>query len=149
VAGLSDKIAGPDPGRAVLLLRLAVAVVYFWFGALKLFPGASPLAPVMAEAYDFLGGREVIRAFIVFVGVWEMVIGLGFLLGRRMRLFIGLILLQLAGAFSPLVLAPETVWRSFPFGLTLAGQYIVKDLVLLAAVLVIWSGIGRFAGTRG
>ncbi|MFW6324936.1 MAG: hypothetical protein ACOC0U_07735, partial [Desulfovibrionales bacterium] len=133
--------------RALMVLRLAIGLDYLWFGSLKLFPGQSPVEPLMRSAYDFLAQWDImpLRVFIVIIGVWEMLIGLGFLVGRYMNIMVVLILLQLAGAFSPIVLAPEEVWKSFPFFLTLSGQYIVKDLVLLGAVFVLWSTSGERA----
>jgi uncharacterized membrane protein YkgB len=131
----------PNSQHLVFLLRTVIGIVYLWFGGLKLFPLQSPVEPLMREAYAFLQewGIMSLGTFIVMVGLWEVLIGIGFLAGRYMNVFIVLILLQLAGAFSPIFLAPEEVWRSFPLTLTLAGQYIVKDLILLAAVYVIWS----------
>ncbi|MFW6235884.1 MAG: DoxX family membrane protein [Desulfovibrionales bacterium] len=127
--------------RALLFLRLAIGLCYLWFGLLKLFPGQSPMEPLMRSAYDFLAQWNImpLRLFILVIGIWEMLIGIGFFVGKYMNILAVLILLQLAGAFSPIVLAPEEVWKSFPFVLTLAGQYIIKDLVLLGAVFVLWS----------
>jgi uncharacterized membrane protein YphA (DoxX/SURF4 family) len=132
------------PARALLFLRIAIGIPYLWFGLLKLFPGQSPVEELMSESYDFLEQWDImpLRAFIFLVGLFEMLIGVGFLVGRYLKVLVVLILLQLAGAFSPVVLAPGEVWRTFPFVLTLNGQYIVKDLVLLAVVYVIWNAAG-------
>mgnify|MGYP001029575715 CR=1 FL=1 len=141
----AETSTAPSPSsyleRSVTLLRIAVGIVYLWFGGLKLIPLLSPVEPLMRTAYDFLEtwGLMSLGTFIFIVGIWEVLIGIGFLIGRYMKVMIVLILLQLGGAFSPIVLAPEEVWTSFPLTLSLAGQYIVKDLILLAAVFVIWS----------
>ena len=66
-----------------------------------------------------------------------MVIGLGLIAGRPLRLTLLLLFLQLPGTALPLLVLPEAVWTSFPFGLTLEGQYIVKNLVLIGAGLVL------------
>lgn len=121
----------------VPLLRISIGVVFFWFGALKLIPGASPAEPLIREALDFLP----MNLFLPFLGLWEMVIGLGFILGKYMRLTILLMMLQMVGAASPLVLYPQAVWVSFPFILTLEGQYIIKNMVLISAALVIGSTV--------
>lgn len=117
----------------IVLLRISIGVVFFWFGALKLFPGASPAAGLIREAITFLPSD----IFIPFLGVWEMVIGLGFITGLFLRVTILLMFLQMIGAVSPLVLAPEAVWDSFPFVLTMEGQYIIKNIVLISAALVV------------
>ncbi len=117
----------------IVLLRISIGVVFFWFGALKLFPDASPATNLIRDSITFLPSD----VFIPFLGIWEMVIGLGFITGRFLRLTILLMMLQMGGAASPLVLNPDAVWRSFPFELTLEGQYIIKNLVLISAALVV------------
>ena len=117
----------------VLLLRVAVGVVFVWFGALKLFPGASPATGLIVSTYPFLPAA----LFVPFVGCWEMVIGLGFVSGRLLRVTVALMYLQMLGAMSPLVLNPGAVFAQPPFVLTLEGQYIVKNVVLLAAAVVV------------
>lgn len=121
----------------VPLLRISIGIVFFWFGALKLIPGASPAEPLIREALYFLP----MDFFLPFLGLWEMVIGLGFILGKFMRVTILLMMLQMVGAASPLVLYPQAVWVSFPFVLTLEGQYIIKNMVLISAALVIGSTV--------
>lgn len=121
---------------SITWLRLSIGLVYIWFGALKLFPGYSPAEPLIRAAYEqftFLPMRE----FIAFIGVWEILIGALFLIGRWPRLTIALMLLQMGGAVSPLVLAPHAVWVNFPHVWTLEGQYIFKDIILIAAALVV------------
>jgi hypothetical protein len=75
--------------------------------------------------------------FLPFLALWEMAIGLGFITGRLMRLTILLLFLQMPGTISPVFLRPDLVFTQFPFGLTLEGQYIVKNLVLISAALVV------------
>lgn len=117
----------------IVLLRISIGVVFLWFGALKLIPDASPATDLIRDSITFLPPD----LFIPFLGLWEMIIGLGFLTGRFLRLTILLMFLQMGGAASPLVLNPDAVWQSFPFKLTLEGQYIIKNMVLISAALVI------------
>lgn len=117
----------------LVFLRISLGIVFFWFGALKLFPGASPAADLIRDSITFLPSD----LFIPFLGVWEMVIGLGFITDRFPRVTLLLMGLQMAGAVSPIVLQPNAVWQTFPFELTLEGQYIVKNVVLIGAALVI------------
>jgi uncharacterized membrane protein YkgB len=129
------------------ILRVSVGIVFFWFGALKLIPGASPAEALIRETLTFLP----MDFFLPVLALWEMVIGLGFITGRYMRLTILLMLLQMMGAASPLVLNPEAVFVRFPFVLTLEGQYIIKNIVLFSAVLVIGATVrgGRLATESG
>ena len=130
---LDQRLTAWMDRHGVLLLRVAVGVVFVWFGALKLVPGASPATGLIVSTYPFLPAR----LFVSFVGCWEVVIGLGFLTGRFLRVIVALMYLQMLGAMSPIALNPAAVFAQPPLVLTLEGQYIVKNLVLLAAAIVI------------
>jgi uncharacterized membrane protein YkgB len=119
--------------HAVTMLRIALGIVFIWFGALKLFPGLSPAEDLVKATVTFLPGH----LFVPFLGVWEVAIGIGFVTGRALRLAILLLFLQMPGTISPVVLVPDAVFTDFPFGLTLAGQYIVKNMVLICGALVV------------
>jgi uncharacterized membrane protein YkgB len=119
--------------RGITILRVALGLVFVWFGALKLFPGMSPAEDLVRATVPFLPGE----LFLPVLGVWEIAIGMGFLSARALRATILLLFLQMPGTLAPVVLLPERVFTVFPFGLTLEGQYIVKNLVLIAAALVI------------
>jgi hypothetical protein len=75
--------------------------------------------------------------FLPLLAIWEMVIGLGLIFGVFMRLTLLLLFLQMGGTALPLVVLPEAVWTHFPYGLTLEGQYIVKNMVIIGAALVL------------
>lgn len=117
----------------LILLRISIGILFFWFGALKLFPGVSPAEGLIRETLPFLP----MNIFLPLLAIWEMVIGLGFIFGKFIRLTILLMFLQMGGTISPIFLNPEAVWVNFPFVLTLEGQYIFKNLVLLSAAIVI------------
>jgi uncharacterized membrane protein YkgB len=119
--------------RGITILRIALGVVFVWFGALKFVPGLSPAEDLVRATVPFLPGEW----FLPFLGLWEVAIGLGFLTGRALRVTILLLFLQMPGTLAPLVLLPARVFTVMPVGLTLEGQYIVKNLVLIAAALVI------------
>lgn len=122
--------------HSLLLLRVSIGIVFVWFGALKLIPGMSPAEPLIRAAYGFLP-EALMTPFILMIAVLEIVIGLGFISGKFMRATVLLLLAQMAGAMSPIVLAPDRMWASFPFVFTLEGQYVVKDIILISAGLVI------------
>lgn len=76
--------------------------------------------------------------FVPVLALWEMSIGLGLIIGGKfMRLTLLLLFLQMPGTALPLVVLPEAVWTHFPYGLTLEGQYIIKNLVLIGAGIVL------------
>ena len=117
----------------ITLLRVSVGIIYLWFGALKLVPGLSPAEGLIRASITFLP----MGLFIPFLAGLEMVIGLGFITGKFMRVTILIMLGQMLGAASPIILSPDWVFTTFPFALTLEGQYIVKNLVLVSASLVV------------
>jgi uncharacterized membrane protein YkgB len=117
----------------VTLLRISMGIVFFWFGALKLVPDLSPAENLVRETITFLP----MNFFLPFLALWEMTIGLGFITGKFPRPTILLLFLQMPGTISPIFLRPDLVFTHFPYGLTLEGQYIIKNLVLISAALVI------------
>jgi len=122
----------------VLLLRMSLGVVFFWFGALKFFPGLSPAQDLAARTISVLTFGLVPPVISVPVlAVWECVIGLGLISGMFMRGTLLLLFLQMLGTVTPLFLFPAEVFMRFPYAPTLEGQYIIKNLVLVSAGLVI------------
>jgi uncharacterized membrane protein YkgB len=118
------------------LLSVSMGLVFVWFGALKLQSGVSPAEPLIRDTLDFLPG-SLIDPLIMLLAVWEVAIGIGFLSGKAGRVVLIMLLLQMAGAMSPLILAPERLWETFPLVWTLEGQYVFKDIILISAGLVI------------
>jgi uncharacterized membrane protein YkgB len=71
------------------------------------------------------------------LAIWEVAIGVGLLAGRWMRVTLGLLFVQMLGTITPLVLFPAETWVTFPLVPTLEGQYIIKNVVLVAAAIVL------------
>jgi hypothetical protein len=76
-------------------------------------------------------------AALVVLAVWEVSIGLGLLTGKLLRVTLLLLWVQMLGTLTPLFLFPGETFRVFPFAPTLEGQYIIKNLVLIAAAIVV------------
>jgi len=122
----------------LLLLRISLGIVFFWFGFLKFFPGLSPaqdLATRTIETLSFGLIRPEVSIYIL--AVWECLIGLGLLIGRYMRVTLLLLFVQMLGTVSPVLLFPAEVFTRIPYAPTLEGQYIIKNLVLVSAALVL------------
>jgi len=126
---------------SLIILRIGMGVVFVWFGTLKLFPGLSPAEELVRNTIYFFDPDF----FLPILAAWEVVIGIGLLLGlftnKFQRLTILLLFLQMLGAASPLVLLPEACWKDFHFVLTLEGQYIIKNLVIIGSALVLGSTV--------
>ena len=131
--GIDRRLTAWMDRHGVRLLQVAVGVIFVWFGALKMVPGASPATELIVSTFPTLPPR----LFLPFLGAWEVIIGLGYLSGRWLRVTVALMFAQMLGAMSPVVLNPAAIFERAPFVLTLEGQYVVKNLVLLAAAIVI------------
>jgi len=121
----------------LVMMRVALGVIFFWFGALKLFPGLSPAEELVRSTIFFIDPN----LFQPLLAVWEMAIGLGLMTGLFMRVTLLLLFLQMPGTALPIFIMPEAVFTLFPFGLTIEGQYIVKNLALITAAIVLGSTV--------
>ncbi len=117
----------------LLILRVCLGIIFLWFGVLKFFKGLSPAEDLVRNTIYFMDPD----IFIPILALWESIIGLGLITGKYMRLTLLLLFLQMPGTALPLIILPEKVWTIFPYGLTLEGQYIIKNLVLISAGLVL------------
>ena len=115
-------------------LRISLGIIFIWFGALKPF-GDSPAVDVITKTVYWFDPD----IFIPILGVWEMAIGLCLLYAPFIRAGLFLLALQMPGTFLPLIILPEVCFIDIPFNLTLEGQYIVKNLVLIGAAIVVGS----------
>jgi uncharacterized membrane protein YphA (DoxX/SURF4 family) len=113
-------------------LRISLGIVFIWFGVLKVF-GDSPANDLITKTVYWFNPD----VFIPILGIWEAAIGLCLLVPSFIRVGLFLLALQMPGTFLPLVLLPEVCFVSIPFNLTLEGQYIVKNLVLIGAAMAV------------
>jgi uncharacterized membrane protein YphA (DoxX/SURF4 family) len=124
--------------HAVLYLRLSLGLVFLWFGALKLIPGTSPAEELAGRTIQLLTvGLVKPDLSLPALAIWECLIGLGLLSGVWLRITLLLLVTQMAGTIAPLVLFPSETFQQFPVVPSLEGQYIIKNLVLISAALVI------------
>lgn len=122
----------------ILLLRVSLGVVFLWFGALKFFPGLSPAENLAARTISKLTlGYLAPQTAVFILAIWESLIGIGLLFGLYLRATLFLLWVQMLGTITPLFLFPAEVFHVFPFAPTLEGQYIIKNIVLVSAGLVI------------
>jgi uncharacterized membrane protein YphA (DoxX/SURF4 family) len=132
------RITGWMADHGLLLLRIALGVVFFWFGVLKLIPDASPAEALAGQTIERLTGGLVPAATAVPVlALWEVAIGLGLFIGRGMRVTLLLLFVQMLGTITPLFLFPGETFSQFPWAPTLEGQYIIKNVVIVSAAIVL------------
>ncbi len=143
---VDDRVSRFMRRHGVRLLRYAIGVVFVWFGALKLVPGLSPAEALVKATVPFVDPD----AFYPVLAVWEILIGAMLLVRPLARGALLLLALQMPGTFLPFLVLPAVCFSVWPFtspldafALTLEGQYIVKNVVLIAAGLVVGGTVRR------
>lgn len=116
-----------------LSLRVSLGIIFLWFGALKIF-GISPVAELVQRTYYFLPSQWL----VVTLGEVEVLIGACLISGILLRVALGLLWIQMAGTFLSFFLAPQLFFmQGNIFLLTMEGEFIIKNLVLISAGIVI------------
>lgn len=124
--------------KGIVLLRISIGIIFFWFGFQKFFPGVSIAEDIATRTIDVLSFGIVQAPFSMpILATWETIIGLGFIFGKYLRFIIPLLFAQMAGAVFPLFVFPEETFYLVPFVPTLEGQYILKNIVFITAAMVV------------
>jgi uncharacterized membrane protein YkgB len=124
--------------KGIFLLRISIGIIFLWFGVLKFFPGLSPAEGLAIDTIRLLTFGFATDAVIIYgLASWETLIGLGLVLNKFMRETLLLLYLQMIGTLSPIFLFPDEVFAQFPYALTMEGQYIFKNLVVISAGIVL------------
>lgn len=119
------------------LARMAIFIIYFWFGFLKLL-GVSPATPLVQALFEKTIHFMPFATFYTLFTIFEMAIGLIFLVRGLERLAILLIGLHIITTIMPLIFLPHITWQSFLVP-TLEGQYIIKNVLIAAIAVVVGS----------
>jgi len=121
----------------VLFLRVSLGLTFIWFGALKVFD-VSPVAQLVSGTVYWVPPAF----FVPFLGMWEILVGLGLISGRFLRITLLFFLMQMAGTFLVLLVKPDVAFQGYnPLLLTTEGEFVVKNLVLISGGLVVGSTI--------
>ena len=118
------------------LVRIPIFIIFFWFGFLKIID----LSPAQQLVKDTVYWMPFLTAesWTYIIGAWEVLIAICFLFKRTTLIAMILLFLQMSGTFLPLVILPEiTFQNSNPFLPTLEGQYIIKNIIIITAALMI------------
>ncbi len=121
----------------ILALRISFGIIFIWFGVLKPL-GLSPAEPLVIATVRWLPLFDA-EVWLIIIGWWEVAIGITFLFRKTIRVAIGLLALQMVGTFMPLILLPAVTFQAghLPYGPTMEGQYIIKNLLIISAALVV------------
>ncbi|KAA0224466.1 DoxX family protein [Fimbriimonadia bacterium ATM] len=150
--GLDAALTEWMAAKGVFLLRVSLGVVFLWFGALKFFPDMSPAQDLATRTIGVLTfGAIPPDVSIVVLAAWECLIGLGLIFGAFLRVTLLLLWVQMLGTVTPIFLFPGEVFHRIPYAPTLEGQYIIKNVVLVCAGLVIGATVrgGGLVAKRG
>lgn len=133
--------------RSIGTLRVSIGAVFLAFGVLKYFPGVSPAQGLATATTDILFfGRVPGSVAILLIATLECAIGLLLIIGRGLRLAVYLLLGELVGILSPVLLLSARLFAGPHHAPTLEGQYMLKDVILVAAAMVVTAG--SFRGGR-
>jgi uncharacterized membrane protein YphA (DoxX/SURF4 family) len=131
-AAVVDRAVEINARYAATALRLALAVVFVWFGALKL-AGVSPVETLLAETLPFIDASISVPV----LGAVEVVIGLALAIGKLPRIVLLVLAGHLAGTFLTFVTASELMWGDGFLELTTDGEFVVKNVVFITAALML------------
>lgn len=136
---LDEQMVGFMSDKGISLLRISLAVIFIWFGVLKVI-GLSPVAELVASTVPWIPSV----LFVPFLGIWEVIVGLGLLFSWKLRLILLLFWLQMAGTFLVLLTQPDIAYQGGnPLLLTTEGEFVIKNLILITAGLVVGSTVRR------
>lgn len=123
-------------------LRISLGIIFIWFGILKPF-GISPAENLVLKTVSWIPLFES-STWLDIIGWWEVAIGACFLWRKTLRVAIALLVIQMAGTFLPLILLPSVTFQAFPYAPTMEGQYILKNILIISAALVIGGTVHKY-----
>lgn len=124
--------------HAFTLLRISIGIIYLWFGALKYVPQLSPADQLAKDTIHVLTFGLIPDPVSLFLlAVWETLLGVLLIIGWwRNAVFYGLLVHMLC-TFLPIFFFEKVSFTAMPYGFTLVGQYIMKNLIIICALLVL------------
>jgi uncharacterized membrane protein YkgB len=124
--------------KKMKVLAISIGIVYLWFGMLKFFPGVSPAESLAQDTIHSLTlGLISPKLSITLLAIWEVALGLLFIFATINRAIIFFTAVHMVLTFTPLIFFPDLSFNDYPFSLTLIGQYIMKNLIIISALIVI------------
>lgn len=129
--------------RSLTLLRVSIGIIYVWFGMLKFFHGFSPAEELAVNTIQKLSFHLIPGPVCLFLlASWETALGLLLILGYKTRALLIAMAIHMVCTFTPLLFFPDVSFKYAPYGFTLVGQYIMKNVIILAAAGVLWQQDG-------
>lgn len=136
IANIDKQIAKFMRRWSTLAIRISFGIIFIWFGILKPFDVSSAESLLKATVVWLPFGSP--EFWLIVIGWWEVAIGVTFLFPQTTKIAIALLFLQMFGTFMPLVLLPELTFQNGNiFTPSLEGQYIIKNVMIISAALVL------------
>jgi len=124
--------------NAMNLLRISIGIIYVWFGALKFYPNLSPADQLAKDTiYLITFGLIPNHIAIILLALWETLLGVVLIIGLWKRAAFYILVLHMVCTFVPLFFFRDISFTNSPYAFTLVGQYIMKNLIIIAAALVL------------
>ncbi len=135
---MNEKINNWINRHALNLLRISVGIIYVWFGTLKFFPKLSPADQLAKDTIDLITfGLFSSTTSILLLAIWETVLGVFLLAGIWRQSIFFMLLLHMVCTFIPLFFFVDLSFTTSPYAFTLVGQYIMKNIIIICAALVL------------
>jgi len=129
----------PVSRKSIWFLRVSIGVIYIWFGLLKFFHGYSPAEDLAISTINKLTFNLIPQPVnIILLAIWECAIGVLLISGKWLRSTLIFLFIHMACTFTPLLFFPTLSFKFVPYGFTLVGQYIMKNIIIVCAAMVIW-----------
>jgi uncharacterized membrane protein YphA (DoxX/SURF4 family) len=125
--------------RSLTVLRCSIGIIYIWFGMLKFFHGYSPAEDLAINTiHKLTAGLIPAQTSIILLAIWETALGLLLILGFQTKKVLLFLVLHMVCTFTPLLFFPDVSFKIAPYGFTLVGQYIMKNIIIISAAWVLW-----------
>lgn len=124
--------------KKLKFLSIAIGFIYVWFGILKFFPSLSPAESLAANTIEFLSfGLITPKVGTIVLAVAEVLIGFGLIFTFKMSWVVRIAIAHMIFTFTPLFIFPEIAFNKAPYSFTITGQYIMKNVVIIAALVLL------------
>jgi len=144
IARIEQRFATFMNRRGIDLMRVSLGIVFFWFGFLKFFDGVSPAEGLAGKTICALSlGALSPASAVPILATWETLMGVFLVLGVLPRFTTMILLAHLSGTITPLFIFPHDVFTHVPYAPTMEGQYIIKNLVLISAALMVGAAMAQ------
>lgn len=135
---IEERVSGWMRRWGPPLLRVSLGVIFVWFGLPKVL-GLSPVNDLVGDVVPWIPPE----IFVPALGALQVIVGVGFLLRPLLRVALMVFFVHMPGTMLPLILLPEVCFTQFPLAPTIEGQYVLKNLVLVTAGMVVAGTLHR------